>query len=171
MLLLSPKLQESLLITETDSFRNICRITVVSIFSPDISYYERKKKTWFHSITLYNDTDVISTEFLLSVKAIYRYRKCLISEKFVILQIILFMLNKLNFCNLEGESAACFPFILLIILQSSFPKNLIWDKNCQHMLLKPETVFQNYFCILSIIQSMHQIIREGGPLSKTQMIT
>lgn len=125
MLLLSPKLQESLLITETDSFRNICRITVVSIFSPDISYYERKKKTWFHSITLYNDTDVISTEFLLSVKAIYRYRKCLISEKFVILQIILFMLNKLNFCNLEGESAACFPFILLIILQSSFSKNLI----------------------------------------------
>lgn len=32
--------------------------------------------------------------------------------------------NKLNFSNPEGETAACLPFIMLIILQSNFPKNL-----------------------------------------------
>lgn len=38
--------------------------------------------------------------------------------------------NKRNSSNLDGESAACLPFTLLIVLQSNFPKKLIWDTNC-----------------------------------------
>lgn len=33
--------------------------------------------------------------------------------------------HKFNSSNLEGESAACLPFILLITLQSNFQKKII----------------------------------------------
>lgn len=75
-------------------------------------------------MTLYIGTDIISAEVLLSVKdftgtGMFDSRKiCDIADHFV-------HSNKLHSSNLEGESVARFPFILLIILQSNFPKNLI----------------------------------------------